>query len=84
MKSAATPPIVSVAVVVTPRVGEVSSFTITSVRVVGPLWGLQSKNGYDMRPDSKLTPAQLARYFTPWWYAPRRMVWDHKFISVQP
>ena len=61
-----------------------STFTITSVRVVGPLWGLQSKNGYDMRPDTRLTPAQLAHYFTPWWYAPTRMVWDHKFISVQP
>ena len=61
-----------------------STFTITSVRVVGPLWGLQAKNGYDMRPDTKLTPAQLARYFTGWWYAPTRMVWDHKFISVQP
>jgi len=61
-----------------------SSFTVTSVRVVGPLWGLQSINGYDMRPDTRLTPAQLAHYFTPWWYAPRRMVWDHKFISIQP
>jgi len=61
-----------------------STFTITSVRVVGPLWGLQSKNGYDMRPDTRLTPAQLAHYFTGWWYAPTRMVWDHKFISIQP
>jgi hypothetical protein len=60
------------------------TFTITSVRVVGPLWGLQSRNGYDMRPDTKLTPSQLAHYFTPWWYAPTRMVWDHKFISIQP
>ena len=33
-------------------------FTVTSVRVVGPLWGLQSRSyGYDMRPDTKLTPA---------------------------
>ena len=61
-----------------------SSFTVTSVRVVGPLWGLQSIHGYDMRPDTKLTPAQLAHYFTPWWYAPKRMVWDHRFISIQP
>ena len=61
-----------------------SSFTITSVRVVGPLWGLQSKNGYDMRPDTRLTPAQLARYFTPWHYAPQRMLWDGKYVSIQP
>ena len=43
-----------------------SDFTVTSVRVVGPLWGLQSRTyGYDMRPDRKLTPAQLKGFFTP-------------------
>jgi hypothetical protein len=37
-----------------------SHFTVTSVRVTGPLWGLQSRSyGYDMRPDTRLTPAQL-------------------------
>ncbi len=61
-----------------------SSFTITSVRVVGPLYGLQSKNGYDMAPDTRLTPAQLRRFFTPWHYAPTRMVWDGTLISIQP
>ncbi len=45
-------------------------FTVTSVRVVGPLYGLQSRNGYDMPPDTRLTPAQLRRFFTPWRYAP--------------
>ncbi len=59
-------------------------FTITSVRVVGPLYGLQSKNGYDMPPDTRLTPAQLRRYFTPWYYAPIRMVWDGTYVSIQP
>jgi hypothetical protein len=61
-----------------------TNFTVTSVRVVGPLWGLQSKNGYDMRPDTRLTPAQLAHYFTPWHYAPQRMLWDGKYVSIQP
>jgi hypothetical protein len=58
-------------------------FTVTSVRVVGPLYGLQSKNGYDMPPDTRLTPAQLRRFFTPWYYAPIRMVWDGKYVSIQ-
>ena len=49
-----------------------TSFTVTSVRVTGPLYGLQSKNGYDMAPNTKLTTAQLKRFFTPWKYAPRR------------
>ena len=34
-------------------------FEITSVSVTGPLWGLQSKNGYDMKPNTKLTVEQL-------------------------
>lgn len=61
-----------------------ASFTVTSVRVTGPLYGLQSKNGYDMPPDTKLTPAQLKRYFTPWKYAPRAMIWDDRYVSIQP
>ena len=61
-----------------------ASFKVTSVRVVGPLYGLQSRNGYDMPPDTKLTPTQLRRYFTPWRYSPMRMVWDGRFVSIQP
>ena len=61
------------------------AFTVTSVRVVGPLWGLQSRTyGYDMRPDTKLTPAQLKGFFTPWHYARIRMSWEGRWVSVQP
>jgi len=59
-------------------------FKITSVRVTGPLYGLQSKNGYDMPPDTKLTLSQLRRYFTPWRYDPVPMIWDGKYVSIQP
>lgn len=59
-------------------------FTVTSVRVVGPLYGLQSENGYDMPPDTRLTPAQLRTFFTPWYYAPTRMVWDGTYVSIEP
>jgi len=61
-----------------------SKFEVTSVRVVGPLFGLQSRNGYDMPPDTRLTPAQLRHYFTPWKYAPKRMIWDGRYVSIQP
>jgi hypothetical protein len=62
-----------------------SSFKVTSVRVVGPLWGLQSRTyGYDMRPGKSLTVRQLRGFFTSWWYAPKRMVWDGLFVSIQP
>lgn len=59
-------------------------FDVTSVRVVGPLFGRQSKNGYDMPPDTRLTPGRLRRFFTPWRYAPLPMVWDGKYVSMQP
>jgi hypothetical protein len=61
-----------------------TSFKVTSVRVTGPLFGLQSKNGYDMRPNTKLTTAQFRRFFTPWRYAPKRMIWDGRYVSIQP
>lgn len=61
-----------------------TSFTVTSVRVVGPLFGLQSKNGYDMPPDTKLTTAEFKQFFTPWKYEPMRMIWDGRYVSVQP
>jgi len=61
-----------------------TDYTITSVRVTGPLWGRQSKNGYDMPPNTKLTPAQLKRFFTPWKYKPLPMIWDGTYVSIQP
>jgi hypothetical protein len=61
-----------------------NSFRVTSVRVTGPLYGLQSKNGYDMAPNTKLTTAQLKRFFTPWKYAPKAMIWDGRYVSIQP
>ena len=60
-------------------------FRVTSVRVVGPLYGLQSRTyGYDMKPGTSLTTKQLRHFFTPWWYVSRRMIWDHKYVSIQP
>jgi hypothetical protein len=60
-------------------------FTVTSVRVVGPLWGLQSRSyGYDMRPDTKLTPRQLRGFFTPWHYTSVPMAWENRWVSIQP
>jgi len=62
-----------------------SRFTVTSVRVVGPLWGLQSTSyGYDMRPDTKLTPSQLRGFFTPWHYTSVPMAWENRWVSIQP
>jgi hypothetical protein len=60
-------------------------FTVTSVRVVGPLWGLQNRSfGYDMRPDKKLTRTQFRGFFTRWHYAGIHMAWEGKWVSIQP
>jgi len=62
-----------------------SHFTVTSVNVVGPLWGLQSRSyGYDMRPDTRLARRQLQGFFTPWHYSGVRMAWEGDWVSVQP
>jgi hypothetical protein len=61
-----------------------SAFEVTSVSVTGPLWGRQSKNGYDMKPNTELTVDQLRTYFTPWRYDPLPMTWDGTFVSIQP
>jgi hypothetical protein len=62
-----------------------TQFSVTGVRVVGPLWGLRNRTyGYDMRPDTRLTPSQLKGFFTPWHYARIRMAWEGRWVSVQP
>ena len=37
-----------------------------------------------MRPNTKLTTAELKRFFTPWRYAPKAMIWDGRYVSIQP
>lgn len=60
-------------------------FRVTSVRVVGPLWGRQSTSyGYDMRPDTRLTRHQFKGFFTAWHYGPIRMSWEDRWVSIQP
>ncbi|HTS14583.1 MAG TPA: hypothetical protein VMH24_02880, partial [Candidatus Sulfotelmatobacter sp.] len=61
-----------------------SQFTVTSVRVTGPLYGRQSVNGYDMPPDTKLTTAAFRTFFTPFHYARVHMVWEGRYITIQP
>ena len=61
------------------------AFRVTTVRVVGPLWGLQSRRfGYDMRPNTELTTAELQGFFTPWHYGRVRMAWEGRWVSIQP
>jgi hypothetical protein len=59
-------------------------FEITGLSVTGPLWGLQSKNGYDMPPNTTLSVEELRTFFTRWHYDPLPMIWDGSFVSIQP
>ncbi len=61
-----------------------SHFTVTSVRVTGPLYGRQSVNGYDMPPDTRLSTAAFRTFFTPFHYARVHMAWEGRFITIQP
>ena len=62
-----------------------SRFSITSVRVTGPLWGLQNRTyGYDLRPNTTLTPSQLHDFMTRWHYAGIRMWFEGDFVTIQP
>jgi hypothetical protein len=62
-----------------------TNFRITSVRVVGPLFGLRTRTyGYDMPPDTKLTLRQLDDFFTPWHYGSVHMAWENRWVSIQP
>ena len=58
-------------------------FTVTSVRVSGPLYG-KAGNNYDPPPDTKLSTAAFKAYFKPFDFAPVRMVWQGQYMTVQP
>jgi len=62
-----------------------NDFKVLSVRVTGPLWGRQNRTyGYDMKPNKKLTRAQLKDFVTRWHYAAIRMVWEGEYLSIAP
>jgi hypothetical protein len=62
-----------------------SRFSIRYVWVTGPLWGLQNRTyGYDMRPNTRLTPSQLHDFLTRWHYAGIRMWFEGDYVTIQP
>ena len=62
-----------------------NDFKVLSVRVTGPLWGRQNRTyGYDMKPNKKLSRAQLKDFVTRWHYAAIHMVWEGEYLSIAP
>jgi PKD repeat protein len=60
-----------------------SSYTVTSVNVMGPLWPKQTRGYWDMAPNTKLSNATFARILTR--YDDRiTTVWDYRYVVIVP
>jgi hypothetical protein len=62
-----------------------TSFEITNVYVMGPLYPTQQKNGYDMPPDTRLSVGKLRNFLTPYRdiRGPKNP-WEGSFVTIQP
>ncbi len=58
-----------------------SAFRVLSVRVVGPLYGRQSRNGYDPPPDTTLSARALETYFLPYHFKFGTTPWDGRYVA---
>jgi len=61
-----------------------SDFTITAVYVSGPLYPrAMNSSGYDLPPDTQLTPAQLSRYFIKY-HDSLAKTWNGSYVLIVP
>jgi hypothetical protein len=61
-----------------------SDFTVTAVYVSGPLYPRPANDyGYDPLPDTRLTAAQMATYFLPYYDTVLR-TWNGSYLTIQP
>lgn len=58
-----------------------SSFRVLTVRIVGPLYGRQSVNGYDPPPDTRLSYDALRRFLLPYHFKFGPTPWDHRIVA---
>ncbi len=60
-----------------------AAFSVTAVFVEGPLYPRPLNPwGYDLPPDTQLSPAQLAQYFTK--YSDGHNTWNGRYILILP
>lgn len=55
-------------------------FRVVGVRIVGPLYGRQSLNGYDPAPDTTLSYDALRHFLLPYHFKFGPTPWDHRFV----
>lgn len=60
-----------------------TNFAVVSVRVVGPLYGRQSINGYDSPPDTSLSYAALRGFLLPYRFPFATTPWTGRYLTFQ-
>jgi hypothetical protein len=60
-----------------------TDFQVVSMRVVGPLYGRQSINGYDSPPDTSLSYAALRQFLLPYRFRFAVTPWTGRFLTFQ-
>ena len=59
-------------------------FMVTSVNVLGPLWGRQARYGFDQVPNIRLSADRLRTFLTPYRDPFEPQGWRNKFVIVAP
>ncbi len=57
-----------------------SDFRVDSVRIVGPLYGRQSVNGYDPPPDTRLSYSAFRSFLLPYHFKFGPTPWDRRYV----
>ena len=60
-----------------------TDFRVVSVRIVGPLYGRQSINGYDSPPDTSISYAALRRFLLPYRFPFAGTPWTGRYLTFQ-
>jgi Spy/CpxP family protein refolding chaperone len=60
-----------------------TNFGVVSVRVVGPLYGRQSINGYDSPPDTSLSYSALRGFLLPYRFPFSTTPWTGRYLTFQ-
>jgi hypothetical protein len=60
-----------------------TDFQVVSLRIVGPLYGRQSINGYDSPPDTSISYAALRRFLLPYRFPFAVTPWTGRYLTFQ-
>ena len=61
-----------------------TSFQVTSVNVEGPLWGRQSRGGFDQAPNVRLSFDRFRSFLTPYRDPFEPLGWRNRYVVIAP